>query len=130
MAKNMFRNLRKIDYAGIAFSILPFGAGQFYHKEPKKGSVIFLIQAAALGACIWSYNKREDLKDPQFGWTPDNLDANNRYVKYMRVELSIFSIAWIYGIVDAFTFKEPKSLFEKYSVGPRTSEKRNGKARE
>ncbi|MFA6549547.1 MAG: hypothetical protein WCT39_06445 [Candidatus Margulisiibacteriota bacterium] len=108
MMKNMLSSLRKIDYPGIVFSILPGGAGQFYHKEPIKGSVIFLIQAAALGACIWSYNKREDIKDPQFGWTPENLEANDRYVKYMRVELSIFSIAWIYGIVDAFTYKEPK----------------------
>ena len=99
---------RRPAYIRIPVSLLPGGAGQFYYHKLLKGSLFFAIEAAALGACIWSYNRRLDFKDPQYGWTPANQGANDRYVRYMRIELSVFTLAYLAGVVDGFLISPDK----------------------
>jgi hypothetical protein len=96
------RESRDPAYVRVPVCLLPGGAGQFYHRQYLKGGLLLAAQTAFLGAAVWSYNQRQGLKDPQFGWTAANQDANLRYVNYMRIEFGLFSLAYLGGAVEAF----------------------------
>jgi tetratricopeptide (TPR) repeat protein len=92
----------------IPLGFVPGGAGQFYHREPKKGALLLAAQAASIAVFVWAGWKRDGCykSGPQgYGWYEGNEAAYNRYTNYARIGFGIFVGSYTVGVIDYFIKK-------------------------
>jgi hypothetical protein len=79
--------------------VTPFGSGQFYNRQTKKGLALFLIQSLSLGSSIWAFNKRyRDFHDDETGWQTGHVKYSNIH----RIQFGVFLLAYGYSVFDSF----------------------------
>lgn len=82
--------------------LLPGGVGQFHNGQRAKGFVLLGIQLAGLVGSVATYQYRDNLQDPDYGWYEGNRDDLDTYTTAYRLEFGVFLAAYLYSVIDAF----------------------------
>lgn len=90
------------EWIRVPFYLAPGGAGQFYNREYKKGTLLLCMQGVTLATSIWAYQERRNQFDPKYGWYSENLPTGQSYLRYSRINFSVFFGTYLYSVIDAF----------------------------
>jgi hypothetical protein len=92
--------LKTTGWRYFAFACIPGGAGQFYNHHPIRGSVLLALQAIGLAVGYWSYQKRGDYYDAQYGWGDWNRNEYEKYSDFSKAGFGVFITAYAFSVAD------------------------------
>ncbi len=92
---------KRVNGTALAIYLMPGGAGQFYNRQYRKGTLLMCLQGLGLASSLWAYQQRQQLYDPDRGWYSENADAGLSYLRYGQIHFGLFCGSYLYSIIDA-----------------------------